>query len=1033
MSSRPEVFEFHTSGGGLAPDDPSYVSRPEAEGLFLDALRRGEYCYVLNARQTGKTSLRNRAEAWLKPEIDCVVIDLQYGFNRTMSEDRFCQSVVKQVVQQTCLRERISPQNWWAEQGTLTPFQRLDELFELLLGSSPRQTVIFVDEIDKLLDFEFRDDFLLRVRSYYERRQIDSAFRRLGFVLIGVATPSELVRDQKKSPFNIGIGIPLEPLRLEESRRSLRFGLESFADPDAVLEAVFGWTGGQPFLTQKVCELAAEQQKHPEPDGYAEWLSDLVSRYLTHNRTFLSESHIRSIHSRMLPATAGDLADEARSANLLTLYGRVLEGERVESDGSSEQIELRLTGLVIERDGRLEVANQIYQIIFDRAWVAQKLEGLRPYSASFSQWLRGDRSEDYLLRGAALAEGRNWSRGKNLTEGDRDYLRQSETAEALRTERLAAGVKYRRLAWILLVVALLAIGFAIFAWVQRGNAQRSQEKEREAAQVAQQAAQVARDAVGEARVNAREAQRQKEAADDNARKAETNAQLARTAQAEAVREQGIAQQQARAAERSAQRAESLNKRLLSSNDQLAVTNKKLEQSSAAEKKAAVDATEARRVADEKTAEATQALENLRRESRMNQARGLARAAIIQAESDPPLALNLALYAWRLEAPRISTETVEAVYRAVLDSLMLGKGRAYNQFAAVAFEQNGGIAGVELVSGVPAINSAILLRPPSPGEPSPSVPAGPRLLDRETAKLWCSKAGVSAISISVHASAGLGCSDGSVVVRTGTDLDRLAALFRPHRRRIQAIGIDGINTLSVDVDGNVAFSVAEQVQWRTKLDSPASDKALVSVGGRWAAAAGADGIWVVWDAQTGRPRTLAYGPDMAFDSTGNCLFSQESPQYLERAGVKSNSNFPSVPFFRAPRVAAGPKCKYLAWSDAGGTIYTTGEGIGDSPLALSRTPAPIDSIAFSEDGAKLATAAGTEVIVWDFQGALAAAPLLAEFARVIGSERPNTELPISDLEKFEALLPLARQRVRRNLTTDECQQYLGSTGCPKNGF
>jgi hypothetical protein len=97
MSNRSQVFKFHTSGNGLAADDPSYVVRPEAEGPLLDALRRGEYCYVLNARQMGKTSLRNQATARLKTETDCVVIDLQYGFDRSMSADQFCQSVAKQL------------------------------------------------------------------------------------------------------------------------------------------------------------------------------------------------------------------------------------------------------------------------------------------------------------------------------------------------------------------------------------------------------------------------------------------------------------------------------------------------------------------------------------------------------------------------------------------------------------------------------------------------------------------------------------------------------------------------------------------------------------------------------------------------------------------------------------------------------------------------------------------------------------------------------------------------------------------------
>jgi hypothetical protein len=55
---------FYVTGGTVPPDAPSYVER-QADKDLLSALLAGEYCYVLNTRQMGKSSLSARALAVL--------------------------------------------------------------------------------------------------------------------------------------------------------------------------------------------------------------------------------------------------------------------------------------------------------------------------------------------------------------------------------------------------------------------------------------------------------------------------------------------------------------------------------------------------------------------------------------------------------------------------------------------------------------------------------------------------------------------------------------------------------------------------------------------------------------------------------------------------------------------------------------------------------------------------------------------------------------------------------------------------------
>gem|GEM_PF-3707016 len=428
----------------LSADYPFYVKRFADEELLRN-LSDGSLCYVFNARRTGKSSLIAKVRQELENNSDFIcmtvsinnigvkepptkfyssIIDkmlenqkqefyeaiLTYKFKRqdlpelpeyqqeserlssvgkTLDYRDFLQWFAKKIFDEWFIKERSKEK---------TPKQIFTNFInEMLLRVGNPKILIIFDEIDAFLSIDNAQDTFLEndknefftfIRECHNDR---SQYERLVFCLIGCVTPTALINDPKTTPFNTAIPIDLKYFEIEKSAVLVdKLNMKKIKNPKEILKRIFYWTSGQPYLTQRLCDIADQNQITLEEIN----LEDQVfTQHFNHIEQYINGQDIKG--------------------SILKLYAEILEyfeneQEPLNFNSSEEEILLCLSGLVVNRRGKIEISNRIIVNKFNKEWVTNEINSLRAYPKELALQWESIQDKSLLLKGIPLQEANAW-------------------------------------------------------------------------------------------------------------------------------------------------------------------------------------------------------------------------------------------------------------------------------------------------------------------------------------------------------------------------------------------------------------------------------------------------------------------------------------------------------------------------------------------------------------------------------------------------------------------------------------------------
>ena len=340
-----------------------YIRR-QADAELLDHCQNGRPAYILHSPHMGKSSLITHTAEQLKASgHHAVIIDLSQ-FPLPPREQEWFYHIVRILDDNLDLTTDVI--SWWEKPSVfaLPPHVRLIKLIsEVILPEITAPLVLFIDEIERTVSLPFREHFFEWLATLYESRATNSTLYRFSFVICGVATPSELISEDGPLIFQWSHRVKLSDFTLNEALHLSEDLSLPTDDANEVVEWVYRWTNGHPYLTQLLCQLLEEQH-------HKTWIEAEIDECVRH--FIVSPQGLREPNFQFIRTALTE--PDRQGVSLLKPYLDLLEGNIDNLRNNQPALEqLRLVGVLREDDKEITIRNPLYEEVFPQEWVKRHL------------------------------------------------------------------------------------------------------------------------------------------------------------------------------------------------------------------------------------------------------------------------------------------------------------------------------------------------------------------------------------------------------------------------------------------------------------------------------------------------------------------------------------------------------------------------------------------------------------------------------------------------------------------------------------
>jgi hypothetical protein len=234
--------------GTVKLDSPFYVKRKADREIIEQIQKKGTTVIVKGPRQMGKSSLLVRAQAEAKKHRQqCCYLDFQFIDQAHLTGlDTLFQYLARKICR--VFKTAVKPGDCWDEylgsKENITEFIK-----EALLEKAASPVLILMDEVDRLFNQPFRDDFFSTIRGWHNLRAAEACWNNLDLVIAHSTEPYLWIQDINQSPFNVGFRIELADFDFQQvNELNAKHGRP--LKKDGEIQELIDLTGGQPYLVR---------------------------------------------------------------------------------------------------------------------------------------------------------------------------------------------------------------------------------------------------------------------------------------------------------------------------------------------------------------------------------------------------------------------------------------------------------------------------------------------------------------------------------------------------------------------------------------------------------------------------------------------------------------------------------------------------------------------------------------------------------------------------------------------------------------